>query len=60
MRLSVLLKTQEFRGDHSANVSVVYEPVDDETVVDLAKRLLRVSTDVLEIRLVQPCSEYAS
>lgn len=59
MKLSVLLKTNEFRGDHAADVTLAYELRPGETVEQLAERIIRQGrnkdayADVIEIRLVQ-------
>ena len=58
MKLSVILRTNEFRGDHAADVSLVYEVKPGETVEQLAARIIREGrnkdayADVIEIRLV--------
>lgn len=68
MKLSVLLKTIDFRGDHAADVAIAHELRSGETVEELAHRLLvqtpgafvRPGTEVIEIRLVvEPESEAA-
>lgn len=40
MRLSVILRTQDFRGDHGADVGIAHELLAGETVEGLAARLL--------------------
>lgn len=54
MKLSVLLHTSEYRGDHSADVQVAYEVRPRETVEELAKRLLAGQPgDYVAIRVAQ-------
>lgn len=56
MKLSVILKTVDYRGDHITDVSIAYELKVGETVVELAERLLkhnnliRDGVTVIEIR----------
>lgn len=40
VKVSVLHRTSEFRGDHSTAVAVAYEPEKGETVEALAERIL--------------------
>jgi len=63
VKISVLLRTCDFRGDHSADVLIAQEVAPNETVESLAERLLAARylpygkvdySDVVEIRLVQP------
>lgn len=53
MKLSILLKTSEYRGDHSADVAVAYEQVPFEQVAELVKRVDMKFDDVLEIRVIK-------
>jgi hypothetical protein len=52
MKFAVTLVTSDYRGDHSADVSLAFESQERETVEDLLKRvgLLNVN-DHVEIRL---------
>ena len=43
MKLSILLHTKDYRGDHSADVCIAHEPMHEETVEHLAERLLKLS-----------------
>lgn len=60
MKLSILLATTDFRGDHEAEVFIAHEALPGETVEDLASRLLltpssgyrRPERDVIQIRVV--------
>lgn len=56
MKISILLRTQDYRGDHCADVAIAVEPVENETVRELAQRLLpdnrTGSIEVIEIRRV--------
>ena len=60
MKLSILLRTTDYRGDHAADVCIAYEVKDGETVQQLAERLLkdesyiRRGAKVVEIRETQP------
>lgn len=59
MKLSILLRTTDYRGDHSADVLIAYDCLPDETVHQLAARLLepepyvRDGAKVIEIRVIQ-------
>ncbi|HWR21009.1 MAG TPA: hypothetical protein VN444_04015 [Verrucomicrobiae bacterium] len=60
MKLSILLRTQEFRGDHSADVLQAHDLLEGETVEALAGRLLQDANkwadkfnNVIEIRLIK-------
>lgn len=58
MKLSIILATQDFRGDHSADVRIAFDPVPGETVEQLIERMVRLNDkplsplDVIEIRPV--------
>lgn len=53
MKLSILLRTSDFRGDHAADVWIAHDVQPDENVTQLAERLLGSShCDVIEIRSV--------
>lgn len=60
MKLSIVLRTIDFRGDHAADAFIVHELRNGETVEQLAERLLqkeayiRDGAKVIEIREVQP------
>lgn len=57
MKISILLSTTDFRGDHEAEVRIAIEPLPDETVQHLAERILaerkQRETDVVEIRCMR-------
>lgn len=59
MKLSVLLHTTDYRGDHAADVIIAHEIQPGETVQQLAERLLgnesyiKDGAKVIEIRIVQ-------
>lgn len=48
--LSILLRTYEYRGDHSSDICIAYEAKEHETVEELVKRLNPENQDVIEIR----------
>ncbi len=60
MKLSIMLRTTDYRGDHAADACIAYDVADGETVQQLAERLLvdesyiRKGAKVVEIREVQP------
>lgn len=54
MKLSIILKTKEFRGDHSADILIAYEQIPFEHVFELVKRANMDYLDVLEIRVLKP------
>ena len=52
--LSILIRTSEFRGDHSATIAVALAPIDGESVNDLvlrAKEHCGERVDSIEIRI---------
>ena len=65
MKVSIIHKTTSYRGDHDAEVSIAIEPKENETVEELADRLLGVTrmkgekatqfsySDYIEIRIVK-------
>lgn len=56
MTLSILLRTMDYRGDHSADIYLAFSLKPSETVEELATRLLSsdgYGRDVIEIRLVK-------
>lgn len=62
MTVAILLRTQEYRGDHSADVVIAEELLAGETVEALAERLLMRYGDPrfedwIEVRLVKPMSD---
>ena len=58
MKLSILWKTADYRGDHSADCLIAIEYVPNETVEDLVKRTKMDSWgDVIEIRIIRPEKE---
>lgn len=52
MKISILLKTSEYRGDHSADITLAYDLIGDETVADLVRRIKLTTIDVIEIRTI--------
>lgn len=55
MKLSIMWKTLEYRGDHSTDLSVAIEYIPGETVEDLVRRVEMTSwADVIEIRIIRP------
>ena len=57
MKLSILHRTADFRGDHSADILIAHETVDGEAVTELARRILNGRNPyhgVIEIRLEKP------
>lgn len=58
MKLAILLRTAEYRGDHSADVTRIYDLIPGETVEELARRLFvsnpytKTEHDWIEIRVV--------
>jgi len=50
--ISVTLHTTEYRGDHSAEVTLAYESLLDETVEGLIERLPITKFDWIELRRV--------
>jgi len=59
MKLSVILRTSDFRGDHAADVTIAYGVVPGETVEALVQRTIgmRAKEDqhvaVVEIRVLK-------
>ena len=55
MKLSILLRTRDHRGDHDADVAIAFEPRPGETVEELAKRVFSEgrTIEVIELRVVQ-------
>lgn len=51
--ITAILKTREYRGDHSADVSIsiVCDPA--MTIGELTKEWLNIPTDVIELRRMQ-------
>lgn len=60
MSIQILQYTDDFRGDHAADVKIAHEVDPDETIRDLVKRLLFNNKshprymDHIEIRLARP------
>ena len=56
MKLSVIHRTEDYRGDHSADIEVAHELRPGETVEQLAERLKLADGaqrgDVIEIRAI--------
>lgn len=57
--LNVLLRTSDYRGDHAADVAIAHEVKDDESVLELADRLLAdgADGDWIEIRRVRAAGD---
>lgn len=58
MKISVIHKTSDYRGDHDADVSLAYEVNENETVDSLCNRILFDGTrpllqDHIELRLIK-------
>ena len=53
MNISAILRTTEYRGDHSADISRAYELIAGETVEALAERILTTPNDWIEVRLIK-------
>lgn len=56
MKLSALLRTSDFRGDHSTDIAIAHEVLAGETVEAFAARVFAqadVRTDCIELRIVQ-------
>jgi len=62
VKLSILLRTRDHRGDHDADVAIAFEPRPGETVEELAKRVFsegrgqfptKRAIEVIELRVVQ-------
>lgn len=60
MKLNILLKTTDCRGDHSTEIAVAYEVNSGETVMELSERLLGLEatgdkkvSDWIEIRRIE-------
>lgn len=51
--MSIILRTSEMRGDHSADVGVAIKPVPGETLEQLMARCKLSPCDTLEIRATQ-------
>ena len=52
MEMNILLHTDDYRGDHSADVQIAVKALPGETLEQIAARLLRKPADRLEIRRV--------
>lgn len=59
MKIAVMHRTEDYRGDHAADVSIAIDTKEGETVEDLAKRVLRKDRpqDWIEVRVVKECDE---
>lgn len=54
MKISVLLHTTDYRGDHSAEVAIAHEVRPGETVEELMGSLIQDQrVDYIELRYVQ-------
>ncbi len=63
MKLSVMLRTTEYRGDRDAEVMIAHEVLPGETVMELTTRIISMTTDgrprktdVVELRVVKEAS----
>ncbi len=61
MKVSIMLVTTDYRGDHSADVRIAYELQADESVDHLVKRLLSSGSasrkvDYIELRIIEEAS----
>lgn len=59
MKISVMLITSDFRGDHAADVFIAHELKPNETVKELVERLIKEDnlggySDHIELRVVNP------
>ena len=56
MKLSIIHRTREYRGDHSADITIAHELRDGKSVENLAERLKLADNaqkgDVIEIRAI--------
>lgn len=61
MKIVAILRTQDYRGDHSADVEIAVEPHDGESVQEFADRIFarmcsvytnRAETSVIELRAI--------
>lgn len=53
MKMNILLHTTDYRGDHSAEVCSAQEILHQETVEQLAERILSNKFDWIEIRKIE-------
>jgi len=53
MDINIIHRTYEYRGDHSADISIAYSPKANETVDELINRIKPEHNDVIEIRLIK-------
>ena len=64
MKLSIIERTESYRGDHGADVAIVDDYIKDETIEELINRCLSRKgrsvnsegqyVDWIEIRLIKP------
>ena len=54
MKFSVEHHTEDYRGDHGADVVVCYEVGEEETVGSMIRRILRRPVDSIVIRRFRP------
>ncbi len=53
MKLSILLRTSDHRGDHAADVLIAHEAIEGETVLQLAHRLLDGKASSAELEVIE-------
>ena len=59
MKISIIEKTTDYRGDHSADVSKAHEYIEGEKVENLIERCLLGTGefDHIELRVIPPVEE---
>ncbi|MCK9596680.1 hypothetical protein M0R19_05810 [Candidatus Pacearchaeota archaeon] len=45
MKLSIIKETSEYRGDHSRDLLVAYDYIENESIEDLCKRVFEIKVD---------------
>lgn len=54
MKIKVLFRTSIYRGDHDADVNILYELLPDETVEALVARVgMNLPHDTIELKLIK-------
>lgn len=56
--LSILHRTDDYRGDHCADVQIAIEPIPGETIEQLIERLRPTETDCIELRVIRPAPSH--
>jgi hypothetical protein len=52
--IKVIFRTDQYRGDHSADVNILFNVKDGETVEQLVNRIgMKNPSDTIEIKLIQ-------